>query len=156
MPVMPSDGLGRVFNIVPISTGGPAIALAAGQAISFVTTGATAVLTLTIATSFGGTYRAGSFFTPAWAPITRVYWNLQTDGTGVWAKASITAAATFTHGTTTGLTTAVASVWTLFGTQVPDTYTYVKGTVTGSGIGAAIVHDLGVQRTPANLAKLSA
>lgn len=150
------DGLGRVFNIVPISTAGPAINLSGASAVSFVTTGATAVATLTIATSFGGTYRAGSFFSPAWAPISRVYWSTATDGTVAWSKATITAAATFTHGTTTGLTTAVGSVFTIFGSELPDGYSYIKCTVTGSGIGAAILHDLNVQRTPANLALLSA
>jgi hypothetical protein len=149
-----ADGLGRVFNTVTNS--GQAIALAAGQALSYFVNGSTAVLTLTIATSFGGTYRASNFFTPNWTPITRVYWSLQPDGTAVWNKATITAAATYTHGTTAGLTTAVASVWTLFGPQVPDTYLYVKGALTGSGTGHIIVHDLGVQRTPANLVKLSA
>jgi hypothetical protein len=151
-----SDGLGRVFDVVPIVTSGPAISLKNCNAVSFVITGATAVPTLSIATSFGGTYRAGSFFTPAWVPITRVYWSTATDGTVTWAKATITAAATYTHGTTTGLTTAVGSVFTVFTSQLPNGYNYIKCTVTGSGIGAAVVHDLAVQRTPANLVKLSA
>ena len=150
------EGLGRVFNIVPISTGGPAINVAGASAVSFITTGSTAVATLTVATSFGGTYRAASFFSPAWAPITRVYWSTATDGTVAWAKATITAAATFTHGTTTGLTTAIGSVFTIFTSQMPSGYDYIKCTVTGSGIGAAVLHDLTVQRAPANLALISA
>lgn len=150
------EGLGRVFNVVPIITGGPAISLNGCSAVSFVITGATAVPTLTIATSFAGTYRAFNFFTPNWTPITRVYWMAATDGTGVWAKATITAASTYTHGTTAGLTTATASVFTIFGSQIPDPYTYIKCTVTGSGIGAAFLHDLTVQRAPANLPKVSA
>jgi hypothetical protein len=149
-----SDGLGRVFNVC--TNTGQGITLAAGQAVSFYTDVSTATITLTIATSFGGTYRASNFFTPNWTPITRVYFSTAHDGTAVWAKATITAAATFTHGTTTGLTTAVQSVFTLFGTQIPDTYTYVKGALTNSGTGFIIVHDLAVARTPANLLKLSA
>ncbi len=148
------EGLGRVFNIVPISTGGPAILLAADSAISFVTTGSTAVATLTFGKTFGGSYDSGA--TAGCTPITRVYWSTATDGTVAWSKATITAAATFTHGTTAGLTTAVGSVFTVFGSQIPDPYKYIKCTVTGSGIGAAIVHDLTVQRAPANLALLSA
>ena len=71
--------------------------------------------------------------------------------------ATITAAATFTHGSTTGLTASTtASVFTLFGSQMPAGYNYVKCTVTGSGIGAAILHDLTVQRGPANLQTISA
>ena len=151
------QGLGRVFNVVPISTAGGAISMRDCSAISFVTTGSSAVATLTIATSFGGTYRAGSFFSPAWAPITTVYCNTSTTGTVAWTKGTITAASTFTHGSTTGLTASTtASIFTLFGSQMPAGYDYVKCTVTGSGIGAAITHDLTVQRAPANLAILSA
>jgi hypothetical protein len=150
------EGLGRVFNVVPIITSGPAISLNGCSAVSFVITGSTAVPTLTFATSFGGTYRASNFFTPALVPITRVYWSTATDGTVAWSKATITAAATYTHGTTTGLTTATASVFTVFGSELPDPYTYIKCTVTGSGVGAAILHDLTVARAPASLAALSA
>ncbi len=150
------DGLGRLFNLVPITTAGPAIKLSGTTGVTFVTTGAAAVPTLTIATSFAGTYRAFNFFTPNWVPIIRVYWSTATDGTAAWNKVTITAASTFTHGTTTGLTTAVASVFTVFGAQLPDPYNYIKCTVTGSGLGMAIVHDLTVQRAPANLALLSA
>ena len=151
------QGLGKVFDIMPISTSGNAINMDNCSAVSFVTTGSTAVATLTVATSFGGTYRAGSYFTAAWAPIVIVYCNLQTNGTAGWNKATITAAATFTHGSTTGLTASTtASVFTLFGSQMPAGYNYVKCTVTGSGIGAAILHDLTVQRGPANLQTISA
>lgn len=148
------EGLGRVFNVVPVCTAGGAISLGAGSAISFVVTGATAVATLTFGKTFSGSYDSGA--TAGCTPITRVYWSTSTTGTVAWAKATITAAATFTLGTTTGLTTATAAVFTVFGSQIPDTYKYIKCTVTGSGIGAAIVHDLTVQRAPANLAVLSA
>lgn len=150
------QGLGKVFNVVPVCTAGGAISMRDCSAISFVITGSTAVPTLTIATSFGGTYRAASFFTPAWAPIATVYWSTLTTGTTAWNKLAITAAATFTLGTTTGLTTATSAVFTVFGSQMPAGYSYIKCTVTGSGIGAAILHDLTVQRAPANLAIVGA
>ena len=150
------EGLGRLFNVVPVCTAGGAMSMRDCSAISFVITGSTAVPTLTIATSFGGTYRAYSFFTPNWVPITRVYWTTSTTGTVAWSKATITAASTYTHGTTTGLTTATASVFTIFGSEMPAGYDYLKCTVTGSGIGAAILHDLTVQRAPASLAIVGA
>lgn len=145
------EGLGRVFNVVPVCTAGGAINMTGCSAISFVITGSTAVPTLTIATSFGGSYTSTGF-----APITRVYWTTSTTGTVAWSKATITAANTYTHGTTTGLTTATASVFTVLTSQMLAGYDYIKCTVTGSGIGAAILHDLDVQRAPANLAILSA
>src|SRR6266567_2454388 len=143
------QGLGRVFDVVPIASGA-GLSLKNASAVTFVLTGATGVATLSIATSFGGTYRAGSFFTPAWAPITTVYWSTATDGSVAWAKA------TFTNGTTAGLTTSTNSVFTVFGSQLPDLYDYVKCTATGSGLCTAILHDLTVQRTPAHMVKLGA
>jgi hypothetical protein len=145
------EGLGRVFNVVPVCTAGGAINISGCSAVTFVVTGATAVATLTIATSFGGSYISTNF-----NPITRVYWSTSTTGTVAWSKATITASNTFTLGTTTGLTTATAAVFTVFGSQMLAGYDYIKCTVTGSGIGAAILHDLTVQRAPANLPILSA
>ena len=145
------EPLGRVLNVVPVCTAGGAINMSGCSAITFVITGSTAVPTLTIATSFGGSYTSTGF-----NPITRVYWTTSTTGTVAWSKATITAAATYTHGTTTGLTTATASVFTVFGSQMLAGYDYIKCTVTGSGIGAAFLHDLTVQRAPANLGILSA
>lgn len=145
------EGLGRLFNVVPVCTAGGAINISGCSAVSFVITGSTAVPTLLIAPSF-----AGSYISTGFAPITRVYWTTSTTGTVAWSKATITAAATYTHGTTTGLTTATASVFTVFTSQMLAGYDYIKCTVTGSGIGAAILHDLTVQRAPASLAVLGA
>ena len=148
------EGLGRIFNVVPVCTAGGAINFRDCSAISFVITGSTAVPTLTFGKTFGGSYDSGA--TAACNPITRVYWSTSTTGTVAWAKATITAAATFTLGSTTGLSTATAAVFTVLTSEIPDPYQYIKCTVTGSGIGAAILHDLTVQRAPANLAKVSA
>jgi hypothetical protein len=145
------EGLGRVFNVVPVCTAGGAINLQGCSAVTFVITGSAAVPTLTISNAYAGSYNATNF-----NPITRVYWSTSTTGTVAWSKATITAAATYTHGTTAGLTTATASMFTVFGSQLTAGYDYIKCTVTGSGIGAAILHDLTVQRAPANLAVLGA
>lgn len=148
------EGLGRAFNFAPVASG-VGYRLDGASAITFCLTGATGVATLTFATTLGGTYRAASFFTPALAPIKNVYFSTATDGSVAWAKAVITPAATFTNGTTTGLTTSVNSVFTIYGSQLPDTYKYVKCTATGSGLAYAILHDLTIQRGPANLPALS-
>ena len=145
------EGLGRLFNVVPVCTAGGAINISQCSAVTFVITGATAVATLTISNAYGGSYNATGF-----NPITRVYWSTLTTGTTAWNKATITAAAAFTLGTTTGLTTATSAVFTVFGSQLTAGYDYIKCTVTGSGIGAAILHDLTSQRAPANLPVVSA
>src|SRR6266496_2272967 len=135
------DGLGRLFNVVPIAAGA-GLKLKDCSAVTFVCTGAD-TFSLTIATSFAGTYRAGSFFTPAWAPITRLYKSTSTGGTAAWTRTNITAA------DNTGAQTNVTA-FTLYGSQLPDPYNYVKCSVGASGLVAAIFHDLTVQRKPEN------
>lgn len=140
------EGLGRVFISVPIASG-VALNLSQASAIAFVCSG-TDTFSLTIATTFAGTYRAGSFFTPAWTPITRLYTNTSAAGTGVFTK--VTQAAADNTGSRAN------PVFQLFGSQVPDTYMYVKCTASGAGLVTAILHDLVVARQPSNLAKVSA
>ena len=53
------EGLGRVLNVVPIASA-KAISMKQCSGVTFVCTGAD-TFSLTIATTFGGTYRAGSF-----------------------------------------------------------------------------------------------
>ena len=141
------EGLGRLFNVAPIASG-VAISLKEASAVTFVCTGSD-TFSLTVATSFGGTYRAGSFFTPAWTPIDHFYTAAATNGTAVWTKSTITAA------DNTGSVTNTVAV-TLNATALPDTYTYVKCTAGGAGLVAAILHDLEIQRSPIRLAKISA
>lgn len=141
------EALGREFNVAPIASGA-AISLKDCDGVTFVCTGGD-TFSLTIATSFGGTYRAGSFFTPAWAPITSLYNSSATNGTAVWTRA--TQAAADNTGAVTG-----TNVLFLSADALPDGYTYVKCTATGSGLVTAITADLAVQRKPANLVKMSA
>lgn len=146
------EGLGRVFEVVPIASG-VGIRLKNASAVSFVTTtAATDTFSLTIATAFAGTYRAGSFFTPAWTPISKIYRSLSVNMTAAWIPATQTAADNWVN----GAGAAVTCVATLLTSVVPDPYTHVKCTAGGSGLVVAILHDLSVQRKPANLAILSA
>jgi len=142
------EGLGRVLNVVPIASA-KAISMKQCSGVTFVCTGAD-TFSLTIATTFGGTYRAGSFFTPNWTPLNHVYRSSATDGTAAWTRLAVTAA------DNTGAMSAGTTVIELFGSQLPDTYCYVKCTAAATGLVAAIVHDLTVARKPANLALLGA
>ena len=145
------QGLGRVFNIVPVANG-VALNMSQCSAITFVGTNDD-TYTLTVATTFAGSYQAYSFFTPNWVPITTGYTNADNGaGTGKWVKTTQTAASTFVTATD------IAGAFTLFGSQMPAGYDYVKCTLThNDGIGVvAILHDLTVQRGPANLAAVSA
>ena len=141
------DGLGRVVNVVPIASG-RGLALRDCSAITFVCTGSD-TFSLTTATTFAGTYRAGSFFTPAWAPISRLYLAAATNGSAAWTVSAIPAA------DNTGAQTNTVA-FTVHESQLPDTYKYLKCTAGASGLVTAILHDLKVQRRPSNLAIVSA
>ena len=144
---MAMEGLGRIFNVIPIAAG-VGISLKEAEAVTFVCTGSD-TFTLTTALTFGGTYRAGSFFTPAWAPITRLHKSTSTGGTAAWTLTTITAADN--TGAQTNLT-----AFTVFGNSLPDTYAYLKCSVGASGLVTAILHDLKVARKPANLTIVAA
>lgn len=139
MPAM--EGLGRVFNVIPIAAG-QAISLKDASAVTFICTG-NDTFTVTCASSFGGSYATPGNI------ITQKYTNTATNGTSTWTKASQSAsnAVTISSGTV---------AFTVKGVSLPDTKTYVKCSVGASGLVFAVVHDLMVQRTPGNLPALSA
>jgi hypothetical protein len=134
------EGLGRLINVIPIATS-KAFTLAGASAVTFVVTG-NDTWTLTKASSFAGSYTN-------LAVITRTYTSTATDGTAAWVLATQAAAATVVQ--TTGMT-----AFTVFGSQLSDPSDYLKVTVGASGLTTAILHDLTVQRKPANLAILGA
>jgi len=135
------EGLGRVFNVVPIAAG-VGIAMRDCEVITFVCTG-NDTFTITTASSF-----AGSYATPG-NIITRKYTNTATNGTAVWVFASQVAsnAVTIASGTV---------VFVVRGTQLADPLNYVKVSVGAAGLVTALMHDLRAMRTPANLPKASA
>ncbi len=159
MATIAGVGLGRVLDVVPIAAG-QAFSMANANAVDFVCTGdgSTSVFTLTIATSFGGTYRAFNFFTPNFTPFTYYYGNTATNGTAGWTRVTMAAAASaVTQGAGTPSGTYTTTVIPLFSTQLPDGYNYVKLTNSGgAGLVTAILHDLSVARKPANLQILGA
>lgn len=135
------EALGRSFNIVPIAAG-VGISLKQGEGITFICTG-NDTFTLTVADSL-----AGSYATPG-NIVTQKYTNTATDGTAAWVKASQPAsnAVVITSGTV---------AFHVHSSMLPDDKTYIKCSVGASGLVTAIVHDLSVQRNPANLPALSA
>lgn len=138
---MAIEGLGRVFNTVPIAAG-VALSMRDCSAISFICTG-NDTFTITTSATFGGSYATPGNI------ITRKYTNTSTDGTAAWVKASQSAsnAVTISSGTV---------VFDVLGTMLPDGIVYVKVSVGASGLVHAVLHDLEYQRTPANLPKVSA
>ena len=143
------QGLGRVFNLLGTASG-VGINMAEASSITFYGTN-DGTYTLTCSKTF-----AGSYTTPAgWAPIATAYTNADNGvGTGGWTKV--------TQAASTAVTTAtdIAVAFTVMTSGLPDGYQYVKCTKTTDNDGnpsvMAIVHDLTVQRTPANLITLSA
>lgn len=145
------EGLGRVLNVI-VTADTVGFSMTECSAATFIVkaSGASS-LALTSAKTFSGSYdnfsTANGFSQP-----TRWYQATAADGTVAWTKNTASwSTATITLAGTTGY----VSVFTVFGSQMADGYKYLKGTCT-NGTLTVITHDLTVQRTPANLAKLSA
>lgn len=130
------EGLGRVFNVVPIAEA-QGISMKDCSAITFICTGAD-TFTLTVATTF-----AGSYATPG-NIITRKHTNPQTNGTGAWTRATQTAS--------NAVTIASGMVaFTVGQAQLADPAAYLKVSKSAAGLVVAILHDLKVKRDPGNL-----
>lgn len=141
------EGLGRVFNVIPIAAG-RGISVVDAAAITFVTT-ASDTFTLTSSDAFAGTYNTGTLTTLA--GLVNVYKSAATNGTAAWVKDN-----TLISTNTVVSGGAIATCFTIMGEWLPDGRSYVKLSVGASGLVTAILHDLSVQRGPANLAILSA
>jgi hypothetical protein len=129
-------GLGRVLNVIPIAAG-QAFKFRGASAVTFVCTG-NDTFTLTASSSFGGSYSSPGNV------ITRKQTCTATNGTAAWVEATQAASNAVT----------IASGTVVFGvltSQIADPNDYIKVSVGGSGLVTAILHDLTVQRKPANL-----
>lgn len=134
------EGLGRLFNVVPIAAG-VLIPIKDTAGITFVCTG-NDTFTVKSAATYNGS-------ATALTAIGRYYENTSTAGAAAW--------------TDSGDITPVSSVTIASGSLVfyvdesdlPAGAEYVEVAVGASGLVAAIVHDLKVQRTPSNLRVLS-
>lgn len=76
------------------------------------------------------------------------YFTNTGDGSDAWTRRTQAAAATVV---TAAAATQNAAVFEVEGTQLSDTYKYVKVTSTGAGTVNAVTRDLMTQRAPANL-----
>lgn len=148
------EGLGRVFDTVPVASG-VVISMKNCSAVSFIATAsttATTSLTFTAAKTFSGT---PANFTTAngFGQATRWYQNTSNAGAAGWTKQTASwASNVLTIGATSGYT----SVVSIFGSQMADGYAYIICTGTNTGVLVALLHDLTVQRGPDNLATLAA
>jgi hypothetical protein len=130
------EALGRLFNVVPIAAG-RGLNVQHASAVTFVCTG-NDTFTLTCATGF-----AGSYATPGNIIVT-TYTNTSTNGSAAWVKTTQSAANTV-------VIASGAVEFVVKGESLPDTKNYIKVTASGSGLVTALLHDLEIQRTPANL-----
>lgn len=134
------EGLGRVFNIIPVADG-VFVNLTASTAVTFIGV-----------KSGGDTYTVQSSATASGGAdldvVTYWYESTAADGSAAWTKhASQTADAAV-------VSTAILVGIEVTGKSLPDGHKYVKCTSTSTGLVYAIVHDLTVQRKPANLPAL--
>ncbi len=144
------EGFGKQFNVVPIAAG-VGLSLRGASAVAFVCTNTVtaAVFTITCAPTFGGTYVAP---TSSGGIITHYYQSTAVNGSAAFTKVTQAAANAVTV-TGTGLTTVIE----VLGVMLPDPNVYVKCTNSGgAGLVMAVLHDLTVQRAPANLALVGA
>lgn len=135
------EGLGRLFDVVPIAAG-RGLSLVGADAVTFIVTG-NDTFTLTCSDTF-----AGSYATPG-NIITYAYTNTATNGSAAWVKTTQAAANTVVIASGT-------AAFRISASSLPDTKRYVKLTAGGSGLVTAILHDLLKQRTPPNLLVVSA
>lgn len=140
---MGMEGLGRLFNILPVADALwiPMAQCAAVTFVGYLAAGDT--FTVQQATAAAGTGNTNL------ATVTQYYTS---DGLGgAWTKRTQAAAATVVIAGTAGLD---ACVFTIGADELGDGYTHVNCTSTSTGTVVAIMHDLYVQRAPANLPAL--
>lgn len=134
-------GLGRVFNVVAAASG-VHIPLTYATAVSFVSYLDAGTQTVTLRESIDGASEQ------LLATIDEIDKCPGIGGT--WTSVAVSPAASSYNLTTDA--TNDSFVFTVSGPQLSDGFNCVEATA-GTGILIAVIHDLVVQRTPANLAK---
>jgi hypothetical protein len=134
------EGLGRLYNLLPTGDG-VYVSLKQATGVAFLCVGANAeTFTLAEAKDAAGTGAQNL------ATITRYYSNSAAAAATAWVKEAIAAGAVVT--TTTAKPVAVIEIQA---DELSDDYSYVKVTSSSTGTVVGILHDLNVQRAPANL-----
>jgi hypothetical protein len=144
--------LGREFDVVYTASGNYfSLKNCSGVSLVCKASGAMTVA-LTAATAFSGGTTANWTTANGFGQTSYYYQNVQNNGTGAWTKQT---ASWSSNVVTLSGTSGYVSVLEIFVSQLADTYDYIEATVT-NGACTAILHDLTVQRNPANLAILGA
>ncbi len=133
------EGLGRLFNVIP-NASGKHIKLNDAEAVTFVVFEATTATVITMRESIAGA-------SEQLLPLTRRI-TCTGNGSDKWVEQTQSSSSTITK--TTGATQNAVLV-TVTAPQLSAGFDSVECTV-GSGQCIAIVHDLAVQRAPAQLA----
>ena len=146
------QGLGRVFDVVHDASGNM-FSLKNASAVSFIVkSSGAASLAVVAAKTFGGSTTnwttANGFGQTAF-----FYQEAAVNGTAGWTKQTATWT---TNSVALAGTTGYTSVITIYTSQFADGYDYIQATGTNTTTVIAVLHDLTVQRTPANLAILGA
>lgn len=137
------EGLGRVFDVVPIASGAY-LSLKNASGVTFVCTGADTFTVREAQTASGGSVQnIGNV-------ITHYYQNTSTAGAAGWTRQTQAASNAVTQAG------AYTTVIEIFCSQLDDTFDYIYCHAASGGLVTAILHDLTVQRSPVNLATLSA
>ncbi len=136
---MAIEGLGRLYNIVPIAAG-TLISVKDAAGIEFCVTG-NDTFTLASAATYNGT-------TTNLAVITDYFTCTSTSGGAKWAAATQAASASLAI-------TSGAALFYVDAAALPSNAEYLEVSVAASGLVSAIVINLLVQRAPANLRQLS-
>jgi hypothetical protein len=145
---MLSEGLGRLYNVIqPADDVYVNLAEAGGVTfVGFEVDGASVFL-VTFSDDAAGSHTS----TPD--VIDHYYGRSNDQSSGVWHRTAVSPASeTFTAADVTEDQVAIE----ILAHQCPDGKPYVKCTVDGAGVVTAILHDLARQRTPANLASVTA
>lgn len=145
-------GLGRVFDVVHDASTNY-FSMKNASAVSFIVkSSGAAALAITAEPSFGGT-PANWTTANGFGQTAFFYQNTTVNGTGAWTRQTATWT---TNSVALAATTGYTSVFTVYTSQFADTYCYIKAVGTNTTTVIALLHDLTVQRGPANLAILGA
>lgn len=136
------EGLGRLLDVIPIAAG-QGFKFRNASAVTFVCTGAD-TFTLTAAATFAGSYSSPGNV------INHYYQRTVTNGTQAWTRQTQAASNAVVQAS------AYTTCFEVLTSMIADPQAYLKVSVGGSGLVMAILHDLVVQRKPANLEVLSA
>lgn len=146
------EGLGRIFNVVPLASG-KALSMSGCSAITYVVdVSGACTLTVLGGTVFGTVSTAWDSANGFGQPV-HWYQSTADDGTAGWTKV---AASWSNNVLTCAGTNHYLTAVTFFGTHAAAGYDYIKATASAANSTVAILHDLTVQRGPANLAVVGA